>query len=72
MSLLQHEFKALGKHKLWNMPVRKVTSFSLDSSIPVFHLKLIHVLQKGFLHATLVTQSTNSPYFTDIPTIVCC
>lgn len=38
MSLLEHEFKALGKQKLWNMPVTKVhysrlfhTCFPFDS-----------------------------------------
>lgn len=72
MSLLQHEIKARGKHKLWNMPVRKVTSFTLDSPLPVFYLKLIHTLLKvSCMPFWSHSQPIQCGLHADIPTIVC-
>lgn len=67
MSLLKHEFKALGKHKLWNVPVK---SYFIHSEL--FHTCLPFETDsysaKGLLQAILVNQFIE---FYRLPTIVC-
>lgn len=70
MSLLQHEFKALGKQAM-----ERASQKGYFTHSRLFHTCLPFEADshtaKDFLRAILVTQSTNSTCFTDIPTKVC-